>query len=286
MDAFKKGWYTELSEGWPGIAQSYEVESQIAHEKSAFQDIEIFKSKRCGLTMSIDGAIQSTEMDEFAYHEMMSHVVLYSHPNPQRVLIIGGGDLGVAREVLKHKCVEVVDLCDIDEKVTELSKKYLPHLTEVPLKDKRFKAVFQDGAKFMESKENYYDIIITDSTDPIGPAATIFDKAYYEKVFKALRKGGIICSQGESYWLHPDIILRLRNIMRDVGFKDVEYAVIQIPTYPFGSIGCLIGSNGGSCKKQRREMSQEEADSMKYYSKEMHEASFVVPQFFKKKFES
>ena len=122
MDLFKKGWYTEVSEGWPGIAQSYEVEKEIAHEKSQFQDIEIFKSKRCGVTMSIDGAIQSTEMDEFAYHEMMSHVILYCHPNPQRVLIIGGGDFGVAREVLKHKCVETVDLCDIDEKVTELSK--------------------------------------------------------------------------------------------------------------------------------------------------------------------
>jgi spermidine synthase len=286
MDLFKKGWYTEVSEGWPGVAQSYEVEKEIAHEKSQFQDIEIFKSKRCGLTMSIDGAIQSTEMDEFAYHEMMSHVILYCHPNPQRVLIIGGGDFGVAREVLKHKCVETVDLCDIDEKVSELSKKHLPHLTEIPTKDPRFHPMYQDGAKFMESKVDYYDIIITDSTDPIGPAATIFNKAYYEKVFKALRPGGIICSQGESYWLHPDIIIRLRNIMKDVGFPVVEYATIQIPTYPFGSIGCLIGSNGGSCKKPKREMTKEEADSMKYYSKEMHEASFAMPEFFRKKFES
>jgi spermidine synthase len=236
--------------------------------------------------MSIDGAIQSTEMDEFAYHEMMSHVILYCHPNPQRVLIIGGGDFGVAREVLKHKCVETVDLCDIDEKVSELSKKHLPHLTEIPTKDPRFHPMYQDGAKFMESKVDYYDIIITDSTDPIGPAATIFNKAYYEKVFKALRPGGIICSQGESYWLHPDIIIRLRNIMKDVGFPVVEYATIQIPTYPFGSIGCLIGSNGGSCKKPKREMTKEEADSMKYYSKEMHEASFAMPEFFRKKFES
>ena len=285
MDLFKKGWYSEVSEDFAGIAQSYEVESSIAHEKSQFQDIEVFKTKRCGITMAIDGAIQSTEMDEFAYHEMMSHIVLYSHPNPKRVLIIGGGDMGIAREVLKHKCVEIVDNCDIDEKVTELSKKYLPHLTSIPSKDPRYHIFFQDGAKFMETKENYYDIIITDSTDPTGPALTIFNKDYYTKAFKALRPGGIICSQGESIWLDIDIILKLRTIFKEVGFPDVEYSIIQVPTYTFGSIGCLIGSNGGSCKKPRREMTKEEAESMKYYNKEIHEGSFALPQFFKKKFE-
>jgi spermidine synthase len=101
-------------------------------------DSDEAKTKRCGITMPIDGAIQSTEMDEFSYHEMLSHIVLYSHPNPKRVLIIGGGDMGVTREVLKHKCLELVDNCDIDEKVTELAKKYLPHLTDIPTKDPRY----------------------------------------------------------------------------------------------------------------------------------------------------
>ena len=286
MNIFKQGWYTEKSdEGFPGIAQSYEVEKEIVHEKSKFQDVEIFKTKRCGLTMALDGVIQTTELDEFAYQEMMSHVVLYSHPNPQRVLIIGGGDLGVAREVLKHKCVETIDLCDIDEKVTELSKKYLPHLAESASKDPRLHLYFEDGAAFAGKKENYYDIVITDSTDPIGPAESIFNKAYYEKVIKSLRPGGIICSQGENIWLDADLIINLRDIFKEVGFKDVEYAIIQIPTYTFGSIGCLVGSMGGSCKKPRREMTKEEKDSMRYYSKEIHQAAFVMPEFFRKKFE-
>lgn len=285
MNKFQQGWFTEVSEGWPGIAQSLEVEKEIAHEQSKYQDILVFKAKRTGLTMAIDGAIQTTEMDEFAYQEMMAHVVLYSHPNPQRVLIIGGGDLGVAREVLKHKCVELVDLCDIDEKVTELSMKYLPHLTETASKDPRLHVMFQDGAAYMDTKTGYYDIIITDSSDPIGPAESLFNKAYYEKVFKALRPGGIICSQGESMWLHPDLIIKLRDILSSVGFPVVEYSLIQIPTYPCGSIGALIASNAGSCKKPRREMTKEEADSMKYYNTEIHEASFVLPQFFKKQFE-
>ena len=286
MNQFKNGWFTELSEAWPGLAQSYEVEKEILHEKSDYQDIVIFKAKKTGLTMALDGAIQTTELDEFAYHEMMSHVVLYSHPNPQKVLIIGGGDLGVAREVLKHKCVELVDLCDIDSKVTEYSEKYLPHLTATAKQDPRLHVMFQDGAKYMESKQSFYDIIITDSSDPIGPAESLFNQAYYEKVFKALRPGGIICSQGESMWLHPDLILKLKGILTTVGFPVVEYSCIQIPTYPCGSIGCLIASNGGSCKAPRREMTKEEEASMKYYSKEIHEASFVLPQFFKKQFDA
>jgi spermidine synthase len=286
MNKFQQSWFTEVSEGWPGIAQSLEVEHEIAQETSQYQDILVFKAKRTGVTMAIDGVIQSTEMDEFAYHEMMSHVILYSHPNPQRVLIIGGADLGVAREVLKHKCVERVDLCDIDEKVTEISKKHLPHLTEAPLKDPRLHTTYQDGAVYIESKEAYYDIIITDSSDPIGPAESLFNKAYYEKVFKTLRPGGIICSQGESIWLHADLIIQMRDILKEIGFSTVEFSNIQIPTYPFGSIGVLIGSNAGSCKKPRREMTKEEADSMKYYSEEIHEASFVHPQFFKKQFEA
>ncbi|KAH0789910.1 spermidine synthase [Histomonas meleagridis] len=285
MDLFKKGWFSEQSEGWPGLVQSYEVDNVIDHQKSKYQDVIVFKAKKTGLTMALDGVIQTTELDEFAYHEMMSHIVLYCHPNPKRVLIIGGGDLGVAREVLKHKCVELVDLCDIDEKVTELSKKYLPHLTEEASKDPRLHVMFQDGAAYIASKPNYYDIIITDSSDPIGPAESLFNENYYKGVLKALRPGGIICSQGESMWLDMNIILRLRDIMKSVGFPYVEYSVIQIPTYPGGSIGCMVASTAGSCKTPLREMTPEEASTMKYYSKAIHEASFVLPEFFRKKFE-
>lgn len=285
MDRFKKGWFSEKDEGWDGLVQSYEVSEVLAHEKSPYQDILVFKARKTGLTMAIDDLIQSTEMDEFAYHEMMAHVALYSHPDPKRVLIIGGGDCGVAREVLKHKCVELVDQCDIDEKVTELTRKYMPHVIGDAEKDPRLHLYFEDGIAFIDKNPNYYDVIITDSCDPVGPAEKLFGLSYYQKVMKALRKGGISVSQGENIWLDADVIINLRNICRQVGFKYIEYSLINIPTYTAGSIGAFIISNDYSSKEPRREMTSEEAKSMRYYNKPVHVASFAAPEFFRKRFE-
>lgn len=285
MDRFKKGWFSEKDEGWDGLVQSYEVEKVLAHEKSPFQDILVFKARKTGLTMAIDDLIQSTQMDEFAYHEMMAHVALFSHPNPKNVLIIGGGDCGVAREVLKHKCVEQVDQCDIDEKVTELTRKYLPHIIGDAEKDPRLHLYFEDGIAFIDKKPGFYDVIITDSCDPVGPAEKLFGLSYYQKVMKALRKGGISVSQGENIWLDADVIINLRDICRKVGFKHIEYSLINIPTYTAGSIGAFIISNDYSSKEPRREMTPEEAKSMRYYNKQVHIASFAAPEFFRRRFE-
>ena len=286
MDLFKNGWFAEQGPSWAGMSQNLEVEEVLAHEKSKYQDIYVFKAKKTGLTMTLDDAIQSTEFDEFAYQEMLSHVILYCHPNPKKVLIIGGGDLGVAREVLKHKCVEHVDLCELDERVTELSKKYLPHMAEAASKDPRFHIHFEDGAAYVAKKKNEYDIIITDSSDPCGPAQPLFNQQYYQNLYNALTEGGIIASQGESMWLDADFILQLKKFCKNAGFKHVEYSTIQIPTYPCGSIGAFIASKGNSCKTPLREMTEEEAKSMKYYNKEIHIASFAMPEFFKRKWES
>ena len=285
MNTFKKGWFSENDDGWKGLVQSYEVDQILVHEKSDFQDILIFKAKKTGITMAIDNIIQSTEMDEFSYHEMMAHVALYSHPDPKSVLIIGGGDCGVAREVLKHKCIEKVDLCDIDAKVTELSKKYLPHLTEKACCDQRLHIYHIDGIDYIEKHTNSYDIIITDSCDPVGPATKLFGLSYYKKVSKALKKGGISVSQGENFWVQSEVVIGMRDICREVGFKYVEFSNINIPTYPTGSIGALIASHDISCKIPNREMTKEEAKSMKYYNKDVHIASFVLPESFRKLFE-
>lgn len=286
MDTFKKGWFSENDDSWKGLVQSYEVEKVLAHEKSNYQDILIFKAKKAGITMAIDDIIQSTEMDEFSYHEMMAHVALYSHPNPKDVLIIGGGDCGVAREVLKHKCVEKVDLCDIDEKVTELSKKYLPHLTKSACNDQRLHIYHIDGIDFIDKQKNSYDIIITDSCDPVGPATKLFGLSYYQKVSKSLKKGGISVSQGENFWVQSETVLKIRDICREAGFKYIEFSNINTPTYPTGSIGALIASHDISCKHPRRELTKEEEESMKYYNKYVHEASFALPESFRKIFEA
>jgi spermidine synthase len=285
MDTFKKGWFSEQSEGWPGLVQSYEVEEVLHTEKSKFQDIVVAKTKRCGLMMSLDGAVQTTELDEFAYQEMLAHLPLYAHPNPKDVLIIGGGDLGVAREVLRHKCVEKVVLCDIDERVTVLSKQYLPHLAEAASKDSRLTVLHGDGCAFVQEHKNAFDVVITDSSDPIGPAESLFGEKYYKGVFECLREGGIAVSQGENFWLDAKFIIELRDCCKKVGFGDVEYAVIQIPTYPCGSIGAFVASRGGSCKTTRREITAEEQKQLRYYNKAIHSSSFVLPEFFRKMFE-
>ncbi|KAK8861004.1 hypothetical protein M9Y10_012696 [Tritrichomonas musculus] len=286
MNKFQKGWFSENDDAWKGLVQSYQVNEVLAHEKSNYQDILIFNGRKTGITMAIDDIIQSTEMDEFSYHEMMAHVALYSHPNPKNVLIIGGGDCGVAREVLKHKCIESVELCDIDPKVTELSKKYLPHLTKSACKDQRLHIYHIDGIDFVEKHQNSYDVIITDSCDPVGPATKLFGISYYQNVLRALKKGGISVSQGENFWVQQDVVLEMRNICREVGFKYIEYSNINIPTYPTGSIGALIVNNESSCHIPKREMSKEEAESMKYYNRNVHIASFALPEMFRRLFES
>lgn len=284
MDSFKKGWFTENGEGWDGMAQSLEVSEVVHSEKSKFQEIAIFRSKRVGLVMTLDGVFQSTELDEFAYQEMMSHVALYAHPDPKRVLIVGGGDCGVAREVLKHKCVEVVDQCEIDERVVELSKKFLPHMASEAVKDPRLNIHYEDGAKFVASKTDYYDIIITDSSDPIGPGEILFRKEYYQSLYNALKADGIAVSQGESPWFNAPLIYKLRDSCKEIGFKNIEYSIIQVPTYPGGSIGAFIASKGNSCKNPVRKMTPEETSKMKYYNEETHIGSFSLPEFFRKEF--
>jgi len=284
MNLFKEGWFSEQSEGWPGIVQSLKVDKVLHQERSKFQDISILKTPVAGLVMTLDGVIQSTELDEFAYQEMLAHVALYSHKCPKHVLIVGGGDCGVAREVLKHSCVEKVVQCEIDQRVTELSKQYLPHMT-CSIDDPRFEMVFGDGAAYVRDHPNSFDVIITDSSDPIGPADVLFNEDYYRAVHKALTEEGIAVSQGESIWLGMDIILRLKRQCVAAGFKDIEYSIIQIPTYPGGSIGAFIASKGGSCKVPKRIITKEEQEKMKYYNKGIHEASFVLPEFFRRKFE-
>eukprot|EP00727_Mastigamoeba_balamuthi_P003755 m51a1_g13377 putative spermidine synthase (290) ;mRNA; r:278-1381 len=283
MDALKAGWFSELGVMWPGISQSLEIEKVLHTERSKYQDIMVLQTKTFGRMMTLDGVIQLTERDEFAYHEMLAHVSCLSHPHPRRVLIIGGGDGGVVRELVKHDCIERIDLCDIDERVTAVSKEYFPTVN-TGLSDPRLHCYFEDGAAFVQrvaagQQGDKYDIIVTDSSDPVGPAEVLYRAEYYTSLLHSLNPGGIVCSQAESMWLHADVIKRLVEACRRAGFKQVEYANIMIPTYPCGSIGGLYCRVEGSCKKPVRAMSDKMAASMKYYNAQIHEAAFAVPSF-------
>ena len=279
MDAFSKGWFTELSPLWPGQALSLQVEEVLHREKSAYQDILVFRSKTYGRVLVLDGVIQCTERDEFAYQELITHLPLFSHPNPRKVLIVGGGDGGVVREVSKHPSVEEIHLCDIDERVIEISKEYLPFMS-VGFSDPRLHCHIQDGAKFLLDHAGEFDVIITDSSDPIGPASSLFECAYFKRLHSSLRPGGIICSQGECQWLHLSLIKETLDTCRSL-FPVTNYGYTTIPTYPSGQIGFILASTNKETVFEAPLRQADEEMHLKYYSPSIHKAAFVLPQFAK-----
>lgn len=213
---------------------------------------------------------------------MITHLAMNSHPNPKKVLVIGGGDGGVLREVVKHSTVEKAVLCDIDEAVPRVSKQFLPEMS-AGFKDPRVTVHIGDGFKFLEEYKNSFDVIITDSSDPEGPAASLFQKPYFELLKEALTENGVITTQAENIWLHLKIITDLKKACKEV-FPVAEYAYTTIPTYPSGQIGFMVCSKNTSLnpKIPLRSFSEEENDKInKYYSKEIHSASFVLPTWAK-----
>ena len=222
-----------------------------------------------------------TERDEFAYQEMMTHIPLFAHPNPEKVLVIGGGDGGILREIAKHPGVKEIYICELDEDVITYSKKYLPSLAK-GFDDPRVTVNIMDGAKFMDDNQESFDVIITDSSDPVGPASVLFETPFYDSMYRSLRDQGIVCTQGECMWLHLDLIQPLVSAISKF-YTTVDYAYTSIPTYPSGQIGFIIASkNRATCKTPSRSPTEDQLETMKYYSPEIHQASFVLPRFAKK----
>ncbi|XP_041377619.1 spermidine synthase-like [Gigantopelta aegis] len=285
MDRIKEGWFSEIGELWPGQCMSLEVEEVLHKEKSKFQDVLVFKSKTYGNVLVLDGVIQATDRDEFSYQEMLAHLPMCCHANPKKVLVIGGGDGGVVREVLKHSSVESVDQCEIDEMVIEVSKKYLPQMA-CCFEDPRLNLHIKDGFEFMGQHKGEYDVIITDSSDPIGPASALFEKSYYELMKKALKPGGVVCSQGECIWLHLDLIKDMHDFCKTL-YPSVDYAYTAIPTYPSGQIGFILCSLNPDIDFREPVRILTEADvlkmKLKYYNQHIHAASFILPEFARKK---
>lgn len=249
--------------------------SKILHvEKSLYQDVLVFESETYGNVLVLDGVIQCTERDEFSYQEMISHIPLASHPNPKKVLVIGGGDGGVVREVLKHETVERVVLCDIDEAVIRVSKIYLPHMSTL-LESPKVEVVVGDGFKFLKEHTDTYDVIVTDSSDPVGPAECLFQQPYFQLLYDALAPGGHISTQGECLWLHLSFITEVRDRARNI-FPVTEYAYTTIPTYPSGQIGFMVCSKepGRNLREPVRQVSD-----TRYYNQDIHRSAFILPEF-------
>ncbi|KAI5289710.1 putrescine aminopropyltransferase [Ascosphaera aggregata] len=284
----KDGWFSEVSDMWPGQAMTLRVKEILHHEKSKFQDVLVFESTDYGTVLVLDNVIQCTERDEFSYQEMITHLGMMSHPNPKRVLVVGGGDGGVLREVVKHESVEKAILVDIDEAVPRVSKKYLPNMA-VGFEHPNVELIIGDGFEYLKNHKNEFDVIITDSSDPEGPAEALFQKPYFDLLYEALTPNGVVTTQGsENQWLHMPLITRLKNEMLQT-FPVAEYAYTTIPTYPSGQIGFMVACKDASVnlREPLRTWTKEEEEKLcRYYNKDMHRASFILPNFARKVLET
>ena len=287
MDLIKNGWFHERSSLWPGQAMSLKVEKILHHSKSKYQDVLVFQSTNYGNVLVLDGVIQVTERDEFAYQEMIVHIPLFAHDIPEKVLVIGGGDGGVLREIARHDCVQEIVICEVDQEVIHVSKKYLPSLAK-GFDDPRVTVHIRDGNDFMKENQDSFDVIITDSSDPIGPASVLFETPFYKAMHASLRDGGIVCTQGECMWLHLSLIQPLMTAISKF-YTTVEYAYTTIPTYPSGQIGFIIATRQdnniktkSTCQIPVRKPTTEMVQALQYYTTELHSAAFVLPAFAKK----
>ena len=273
-----KNWYTEEWAG-QGSAISLKIKDKVHDEKSPYQRIEIYETETFGTLMTLDGLVMVTDRDNFMYHEMMSHPVLFTHPDPKRVLIIGGGDCGTLHEVLKHKSVELVEQVELDERVTRVSEKFFPELCESN-HDSRAKLHFADGIKWVaDTKPETYDVIIIDSTDPVGPAAGLFSEAFYKNCFRALRPHGIVVGQSESPLFHAELIRSVQTSFKAAGFRDVATLFFPQCTYPSGWWSATMASKSESVTPFRAKASATKTFATRYYNHDIHAAALARPEF-------
>lgn len=242
---------------------------------SKYQHIEVYNTKRFGKLLKLDGVIQLTEYDEANYHEMISHVPLMVYNNPEKVLIIGGGDGGVVREVLKHKTIKKIDLCEIDKEVINISKKYFPNIS-CGLNNKKVNIFNEDGLDYIKKCKDVYDIIIIDSTDPFSVGESLFKEEFYSNLTKNLSKNGIVVSQSESMFYNEELIKELYLFKRKY-FKVIRYYYTLVPTYPSGTIGFHFCTNGEYLPIDINYNGVDNFDKLKYYNECMHNSSFLTP---------
>ncbi|WP_431802996.1 spermidine synthase [Halobacillus andaensis] len=268
-------WFTEKQTDNFGITAK--VNRSLHKEKTEFQDLEMLQTEEWGNMLVLDDMVMTTEKDEFVYHEMLAHIPLFTHPSPKKVLVVGGGDGGVIREVLKHDSVEKAVLVEIDGKVIEYSKQYLPSIAGT-LDDPRVDVQVGDGFMHIANSEREYDVIMVDSTEPVGPAVNLFTKGFYEGIAKALKEDGILVAQTDNPWFKADLI---RQVCADVKetFPITKVYTANIPTYPSGLWTFTMGSKIYDPTQVPAERFTD--IDTKYYTDELHAASFVLPKFVK-----
>ena len=273
-------WFTEVAEA-AGSAFSLRIKRRVHHEQSPFQTIEVYETETFGHLMVIDGFTMLSTRENFLYHEMLSHPVLLTHPDPKRVAIIGGGDCGTLREVLRHPGIESAIQIDIDERVTRVAERFFPELTESNA-DPRATLLFDDGIRWMrEASDQSLDVIIIDSTDPVGPAEGLFTTAFYRDCHRALAPGGLLAQQSESPLYHMDIIRGIYADTAAAGFQDRATLFFPQAIYPSGWWSATMVSRDQAIPAFRATAASKLPFATRYYTPEIHQAALAQPAFFK-----
>jgi len=274
------GWFTETLHR--GYGQSFEVIETLVREKTPYQDLSILQTRALGRILVLDGAVQTTEADEFYYHEMMAHLPLFSQERARRILIIGGGDGGTLREVLKHPGVEQATIVEIDDKVVELSRRHLPGLSSGAFDDPRTRLIIGDGTKFVEETTESFDAIMVDSTDPIGPSIPLFQEPFYRDCAKRLDGRGVLIRQAGVPFFQAEEYLATHRMLGNV-FGGSAVALVPVPTYCGGHMALALGSDDPAhltCDRETLKGRFAEAGiDTRYYTPEIHRAALVLPAF-------
>lgn len=266
-------WFHETNT--PGYVVKWKVNHILHTEKTPFQELAIIDTPEWGRALVLDGALQVSEKDEFIYHEMIAHVALNSHPHPQRVLIIGGGDGGTLREVARHSQVQAIDMVEIDERVVKTCQEYLPTIS-CAFSDPRLNLYFADGIEYVRNTSSRYDIVIVDSSDPVGPAVELFSHSFYKNVFSILNPEGMVVVQAESPLFYQDAFTSTYRNLAAVFPLTLVY-LATVPTYVSGPWAFTIASK----KQDPRQLSsdRDKLSGLKYYNEAVHQAAFSLPTF-------
>ncbi|NTV89155.1 MAG: polyamine aminopropyltransferase [Clostridiales bacterium] len=266
-------WYTEYQT--PAVGITCKTSKTLHAEQTEYQELALIETEQFGRMLVLDGTVQTTIEDEFVYHEMITHIPLYTHKKPKKVLVIGGGDGGAIREIIKHPSVEKAVLADIDGRVVEVSRKYLPEIS-CALDDPKVEVLITDGIKYVKDHKNEFDVIMVDSTDPVGPAVGLFVMDFYKAIHEALREDGIFVAQTESPFYHKALI---RSVYKDVKavFPIARLYTCAIPTYPSGFWSFTLGSK--KYDPLETDISLIPETDTKYYCPAIHKAAFALPKF-------
>ncbi|KPQ22378.1 polyamine aminopropyltransferase [Halomonas sp. HL-93] len=277
-------WFTEVFDSH-GSAFSLKITDKLLDVHSAYQHLEVYATETYGNLLVLDGCVMLTDRDNFLYHEMIAHPALFTHQNPKRVVIIGGGDCGTLKEVLRHPGVEHVTQIDIDEEVTKASERFFPALV-ASNNDPRAELLFDDGVKWVDNApDESIDVLIIDSTDPVGPAEGLFKTDFLKRCHRILKNGGVMVQQSESPLYHSGSIIReLRHDMREAGFESVATLPFPQPVYPSGWWSVTLAGKATNVENFREQEAAHHDMPLEYYTVEAHRGALSLPPFMRKSF--